>query len=211
MEDDLEKKLKEITGDARSPIKKLERIYYFVRDSIPYDLPADYFASAGQVLNCGCGACMNKAVLLAEMARRIGIPARLHFMWVSKEALRDLVHPLAYRLWADPFLHTYPEVMIDGAWVSMEPTIDIGLHQILLRNNLNFARYPKHRDISIDFSLAGVAGPQQFAEVKGSPPLYADDLQPLKQSVESLPKIKQVLMPFVLRMSSCWLNEKVRK
>ncbi len=207
----LDQKIKEIIGDLRSPIDKLERIYYFVRDSILFDLPADYFVSAGQVLTAGRGACMNKAVLLAEMARRAGVPARLHFMWVSKEALRDLVHPLAYRFWADPFLHTYPEVMIDGSWVSMEPTIDIGLYRILLGKSLNFARYPEHRNIPINFSPAGVVGVQQFAVVKESPPVYADDLEPLRQNVESLPKIKQLLMPSVLRMSSHWLNEKVRK
>ena len=85
MEDNLEKKLKEITGDAHSSIDKLVRIYYFVRDSIPFDLPTDQFISAGEVLKVGRGACMNKAVLLAELARRSGIPARLHFMWVPWE------------------------------------------------------------------------------------------------------------------------------
>ena len=156
----------------------------------------------------------NHKYQLIFYARLIGehynIPVRLHFMWVSKEALRDLLHPMSYFFWASPFLHTYPEVKLNGKWVPMEATFDRELHEILLKKNLNFARYPERKDISIRFSKSGVTGAQQLTAVEGRDSFYADDLTPLKEMIESLPKFKKKLHPWALRRSSEWLNQKVR-
>ncbi len=211
MENSLKETVKDITRDANTPEEKLEKIFYFVRDQIVFDFLENSLMSAEEVLAVGRGSCMHKAVLLAEMAKEAGIPVRLHFMWVSKEALRDLLHPLSYFFWASPFLHTYPEVKLNGRWVPMEATFDRELHEILLKKNLNFARYPERKDISIQFSKSGVTGAQQLTAVEGRDPFYADDLTPLKEMIESLPKFKKKLHPWALRRSSGWLNQKVRK
>ena len=210
MENSLKETVKIITRDANTPEEKMEKIFYFVRDQIPFDFLENSLISADEVLAAGRGSCMHKAVLLAEMAKEVGIPARLHFMWVSKEALRDLLHPMPYFFWANPFLHTYPEVKLNGKWVPMEATFDRELHEILLKKNLNFARYPDRRNISIEFSTSGVVGAQQLTAAKGREPIYADDLTPLREMIESLPWFKKRLQPGALRRSSGWLNQKVR-
>ena len=146
--------------------------------------------------------CMNKAVLFVEMAKEAGVPARFHFMWVSKEALRELLHPLAYHFWPDSFIHTFPEVKLNGRWISMEATFDKELHEILLKKNLNFARYPHRRNISIEFSKSGIIGAQQLTAVEGRESIYADNLTPLKEMEETISWIKlKILRPWVLNLS----------
>ena len=210
MENSLKETVEDITKDANTPEERMEKIFYFVRDQIVFDFLENSLMSAEEVLAAGRGSCMHKAVLLAEMAKEVGIPARLHFMWVTKEALRDLLHPMSYFFWANPFLHTYPEVKLNGKWVPMEATFDRELHEILLKKSLNFARYPERRDISIQFSKSGVIGTQQLTAVKGREPIYADDLTPLKEMIESLSWFKTKLHPWALRRSSGWLNQEVR-
>jgi len=211
MKNSLKETAKNITRDANTPEEKLEKIFYFVRDQIVFDFLENSLMSAEEVLAAGRGSCMHKAVLLAEMAKEAGIPVRLHFMWVTKEALRDLLHPMSYFFWANPFLHTYPEVNLNGKWVPMEATFDKKLHEILLKKRLNFARYPDRRNISIEFSTSGVVGAQQPTAAEGRDPFYADDLGPLKEMIESLSWFKKKLHPWALRRSSGWLNQKVRK
>ena len=192
----------EITKDAVTPEEKVEKIFYFVRDKIIFDFVGENYMSAEEVLATGRGSCMNKAVLFVEMTKEAGVPARFHFMWVSKEALRDLLHPLAYRFWPDSFLHTFPEVKLNGRWISMEATFDKELHEILLKKNLNFARYPHRRNISIEFSKSGIIGAQQLTAVEGREPIYADNLTPLKEMEETISWIKlKILRPWVLSLS----------
>jgi len=192
----------EITKDAVTPEEKVEKIFYFVRDEVLFDFTGNNYMSAEEVLAIGRGACMNKAVLFVKMAKEAGVLARFHFMSVSKEALRDLLHPLAYRFWPDSFAHTFPEVQLNGRWISMEATFDKELHEILLKRNLNFARYPHRRDISIEFSKSGIIGAQQLTAIKGRESIYADNLTPLKEMEETISWIKiKILRPLVLSLS----------
>jgi len=192
----------EITKDVVTPEEKVEKIFYFVRDMILFDFAGENYMSAEEVLAAGRGSCMNKAALFVKMAKEAGIPARFHFMSVSKEALRDLLHPLAYRFWPDSFLHTFPEVKLNGRWISMEATFDKELHEILLKKNLNFARYPHRRNISIEFSKSGIIGAQQLTAVEGRESIYADNLTPLKEMEETISWITlKILRPWVLNLS----------
>ena len=192
----------EITKGAVTPEEKVEKIFYFVRDEVLFDFVGENYMSADEVLATGRGSCMNKAALFVKMAKESGIPARFHFMSVSKEALRDLLHPLAYRFWPDSFTHTFPEVKLNGRWISMEATFDKELHEILLKKNLNFARYPDRRNISIEFSKSGIIGAQQLTAVEGREPIYADNLTPLEEMEETISWIKlKILRPCVLSLS----------
>jgi len=192
----------EITKGAVTPEEKVEKMFYFVRDEVLFDFVGENYMSADEVLATGRGSCMNKAALFVKMAKESGIPARFHFMSVSKEALRDLLHPLAYRFWPDSFTHTFPEVKLNGKWMSMEATFDKELHEILLKKNLNFARYPDRRNISIEFSKSGIIGAQQLTAVEGREPIYADNLTPLEEMEETISWIKlKILRPLILSLS----------
>ena len=72
-----------VTGACAGDREKLVRLFYFVRDSIRYNLfmisafEEDFKAS--RALEWGKGYCVQKAVLLAALARAAGIPSRLAF------------------------------------------------------------------------------------------------------------------------------------
>ena len=96
----------------------------------PQEIPAD------EVLKNRKGVCMQKANLLVAMAREAGFKARFNFIYVHKNALEDFLPKFAYKKWADPFPHTYPEIFLNGKWISMEATFDRKLHEICLKKKL---------------------------------------------------------------------------
>jgi len=200
-----------LTEGSASDTQKIEKIFYFVRDEIKFDMVANQFMSAEEVLKAKKGACMNKALLLHDMAKKAGVPARLHFMRVKKTALEDLLHPAAYKLWPDNFFHTYAEVQLNNTWIPVEPTFDKELHDILLEKRLNFGRYEDRRNISIEFHEDGVRGAQQDTIVEGSDPIYDSTLAPLKKSLDTVPEWLMEILPFLFNISSNWINERVRK
>lgn len=97
-----------------------------VRDGVRYDPTAaldgrDAYR-ATQVLARGRGYCVQKAVLLAALARAAGIPARLGFADV-----RNHQSPAWLReaMGTDVFLfHGYVEFFLDGRWVKATPAFD---------------------------------------------------------------------------------------
>jgi transglutaminase-like putative cysteine protease len=199
-----------LVKDCSTDIEKMEKIYLFVRDEIVFDMMSGMLVSSDEVLTMGRGSCMNKAVLLKDMAKAAGIPSRLHFMEVRKEALEDLLHPGAYKLWPDSFLHTYPEVRLSDEWVSMEATFDAPLHEKLLEKRLNFGKHEERRNNSIEFSSKGVVGAQQGTAIEGAEPIFADDLLPLKRHLEEVPDWLAEMVPYLCDISSKWVREKVR-
>lgn len=109
----------EIVGDAASDAEKATRLFYAVRDGIRYDPyaialdPVDYKASA--VLHQPRSWCVPKSVLLAALARAVGVPARLGFADVrnhlQSETLRE-------RMGTDLFMfHGFTELFVGGRWL----------------------------------------------------------------------------------------------
>ena len=191
--------VKKITHGADSDTEKIERIYYFVRDEIkfgwvyPQDIPAE------EVLKSRKGVCMQKANLLVAMAREAGIKARFHFMYVHKTAIEDFLPGFAYKRWVDPFPHAFPEVNLDGKWVSMEATFDKELHEICLKNKLNFGKNKEIAGkVSISFSADGVKGHQQYVHANGKDSFYGDDLSRFTEYLhERVPWWKKLLQPLI--------------
>lgn len=196
--------------EAKSDEEKVKRIFYFVRDEIKFDFVKDQFISSQQVLNAKKGVCMHKALVLHDMVQIAGISARLHFMKVDKKALEDLLPPIIYKKYPQTFLHTYPEINIDGKWVPMEATFDKELHEILLKKELNFGKYENRKNISIEFNKNGVIGAQQHVVIQGTKPIYANNLNPLKESMKELSKLKLLIQPLAFEISSKWINDKIR-
>ena len=121
---DLTKGQEEVTDKAKS-------LFYFVRDEIKYnfyvpsDLPEYYRAS--RVLQIGEGFCIQKAVLLAALARAAGIPARLHLAAIlnhlAPDKLRELMGTNVFPT------HGYDELYIEGKWVKATPAFDLRMCQ----------------------------------------------------------------------------------
>lgn len=126
--------------EASHPEEPLKAIFHFVRDKIayspysPFYLPEHYPAS--KTLERGEGFCIQKAVLLAALARAHSIPSRLVFADIRNYLVPE-------RLWAmmktNLFaFHGYTELFIDGRWVKVTPTFDRGMCERLSLKPVEF-------------------------------------------------------------------------
>jgi len=122
--------------------KTAKALFYFVRDEIiynPYSLfyrPEHYPAS--RTLEKGEGFCIQKAVLLAALARACDIPARLVFADITN-------HLMPPKLWdmmrTNLFYHGYTELYLNGLWIKVTPTFDRGMCERLNLMPVEFDGY----------------------------------------------------------------------
>jgi len=119
----------ELTHDLDTTSAKAQRLFYYVRDSIgynPYVQMADIEAfQASIVMQKGKGFCIHKAIVLAALARVVGIPSKLVFANIknhrSPEKLMQLMK-------TDLFVyHGYTELYVDGKWLKVTPSFDLAL------------------------------------------------------------------------------------
>ena len=127
----VKEKAKVLTKGQRQIAEKAMSLFYFVRDEIrynmysPFYLPEHYRAS--KILERGEGYCVQKAILLAALARAVGIPTRLRVVDIRNHTLTEkAMEILGTNLLA---YHTYDEFYIDGRWIKAAPTFDIKMCQ----------------------------------------------------------------------------------
>jgi transglutaminase-like putative cysteine protease len=197
----IENVVTKLVADAETDAQKIEKIYYFVRDEIEFGWVYPQEIPAEAVLENGKGVCMQKANLLVAMAREAGLKARFHFMYVHKTALEDFLPGFAYRRWVDPFPHTFPEIYLNGRWVSMEATFDRELHEICIKKRLNFGKNSAiARNVSIEFSPNGVKGHQQYVHAGGRESFYGEDLSRFTTFMhKGVPWWKRMMQPIVFK------------
>jgi len=128
-------------GDRNTSLEKGIALFYAVRDKIRYDpyridLEKRESFKASVIIGRGYGYCVAKAIVLAAVARALGIPGRLGFADVrnhlSTERLRQLMK-------TDTFIfHGYTELFLDDRWVKATPTFNLSLCEKFGVNPLNF-------------------------------------------------------------------------
>ena len=103
------------TAGARTDIERAVRLHDLVRD-IPFGwAPAFDEQTASELLACGVGFCNTKSTLFVALLRAAGIPARIHFVSISRRTLRGLITPPG--AYVD---HSFVEVLLDGRWVATD-------------------------------------------------------------------------------------------
>lgn len=113
-------------GDLRA---RLVALFYAIRDGLRYNpygvslRPEDYRASVvARRSYAEGGHCIDKAMLLAACARRLGVPARLHFANVRNHiGTEKLEKALGTNLMV---FHGYAELWLDGRWVAVTPAFN---------------------------------------------------------------------------------------
>ena len=127
----IKEKAQDLTRGQREITERAKSLFYFVRDEIKYNLyvphylPEHYRASA--TLSRGEGYCVQKAVLLAALARAIGMPTRLRFADIRNYLIPEKLE--AERGTNIFFYHGYDEFYIEGRWVKAAPTFDLKICQ----------------------------------------------------------------------------------
>jgi len=110
---------------------KVKSLFYWVRDDIKYNplVPLEIFDDyrASKTLKRGEGFCVEKAAVLAALARAAGIPARLHLAdirnYLVSEKLRKIMGTNIFSY------HGYTELYIGGKWVKVTPAFDLKMCQ----------------------------------------------------------------------------------
>lgn len=122
----IRKKAENLVKDPNNKNKSAINLFYFVRDRIkynPYNIVLDIESFKATVtLQRGYGFCVSKAILLAALARSIGLPTRVRFADIINhqlpEKLLDLIkdHTIYY--------HGFCEFFLGGKWVVVTPAFD---------------------------------------------------------------------------------------
>lgn len=128
-------------------IGKAIKLFYFVRDQIRYSVRNARESynkenwKSSLTLETGFAFCIPKAILLASLARAVGIPSRLHFV--------DIVnHMTSERLKKDMksnlfIFHGFVELFLDGRWVEANCAFD---KELCLRKNFPAVDFDGKRD-----------------------------------------------------------------
>lgn len=194
---------KKVIDGAQTDVEKAEKIFYFIRDEIKFGWVYPQEMPAADVLRNKKGVCMQKANLQIAMMNEAGLKTRYHFMYVNKKALEDFLPGFAYNNWPETFAHTYPEVFLNGKWVSVEATIDKELHEICIREKKNFGKYGDIvESCSIEFSLDGVKAHQQYQEVEGKESFYGTSIDDFTEYLHTeVSWWKRLLQPIIFRQA----------
>ena len=126
----IKQKARDLTKGQEEAVDKAKSLFYFVRDEIryhpvPVHLLEDYKAS--KTLKARRGFCVEKASLLAALARAAGIPARLHLADIRNRLVPDRLKEL---MGTDVFIwHGYSELYVESKWVKATPAFDLKMCQ----------------------------------------------------------------------------------
>ncbi len=115
-----------IAGRESNELEKITALFYAVRDDIRYDpytidlRPEGMRASTA--LENKFGFCITKALLLAAVARVIGIPSRLGFADVKNHLNTERLKQI---MQTDVFaFHGYTELFLGDGWVKATPAFN---------------------------------------------------------------------------------------
>ncbi len=152
---DVIKFAKAVTKNETTDIGKAIKLYYAVRDGIRYDPyridpnPDTFKASAA--LERKYGFCVAKAILLAAVARVVGIPSRLGFADVKNHLTTTRLKQL---MQSDIFVyHGYTELFLEEKWVKATPAFNLALCERFGVKPLEFDG--RNDSIFHEFSSAG--------------------------------------------------------
>jgi hypothetical protein len=157
----IKEKARDLTERNNTMSEKAKSLFYFVRDEIkynpypPFKNPELYRASL--VLGNGEGYCVQKAVLLAALARAIGIPARLRLSDIKNHlSPPKLLEEMGTNIFV---FHGYNELYVGLSWVKAVASFDLEMcnkNKIIPvefdgRNNALFHSHNREGELHIEY------------------------------------------------------------
>jgi len=121
-----------LTAGLDSPPDKARALFDYVRDEIVYNFApllatrSDWRASA--TLARGDGFCQQKALLLAALARAVGIPSQIGFQHLKDYKLLETRYVSVLPDGVIPF-HGLNALYLNGRWIWADATLDAGLSE----------------------------------------------------------------------------------
>lgn len=140
-------KAKELTDGIEDDISKAIKLFYFVRDGIKYsvkDSRKSYNKEEWKpslTLEKGYAFCIPKAILLASLARAVGIPSKLHFVDIINHMTSER---LKKNMGSNLFIfHGFVELFLNGRWVEANCAFD---KELCIRKNFPWVDFDGVKD-----------------------------------------------------------------
>jgi len=133
---ELKERASEIVVGVDSLREAAERIFRFVRDTIPFNATLDIYQRASQTLQKKVVDYCNKVNVQVALLRAVGVPARCHLVRVEKEVLRAFIPRFLYDRLPSPVGHFWCECYLAGKWVACETLFDRPLYEGMLEAGL---------------------------------------------------------------------------
>ncbi|ALS01348.1 transglutaminase [Enterococcus silesiacus] len=99
---------------------KIQNIYNFIRDDIPFGFNIADELPASQILADGFGQCNTKGTLFMALLRANDIPCRIHAFLLDKKVQKGILEEDHYEVFPNQILHTWIEILYNGVWLDME-------------------------------------------------------------------------------------------
>ena len=99
---------------------RIGAVYDFVRNEITFGYNRADDIAASDVLSDGYGQCNTKGTLLMALLRGVGVRCRLHGFTIHKGLQRGVVPELVYPIAPQEILHSWVEIVFEGAWINLE-------------------------------------------------------------------------------------------
>lgn len=108
-------------GWAELPLPdRIGAAYDYVRNDIAFGYNSYDTLPASKVLADGYGQCNTKATLLMALLRALEVPCKLHGFTIDKALQRGVVPEAVYWMAPQNILHSWVEVLVEGAWINLE-------------------------------------------------------------------------------------------
>jgi transglutaminase-like putative cysteine protease len=161
-EESVKEKAQILTMDQETTVDKAKALFYFVRDEIKYNPYVPLYTlednKASVTLQRGEGYCVQKAILLAALARASGIPTKLGFADIRNYILsKKLANAMRGK---NLFIyHGYVAFYLDRRWVKATPAFDLKMckkNRIIPvdfdgRSDAQFHRYNREGKLHIEY------------------------------------------------------------
>jgi hypothetical protein len=114
-----------LTDKDQSDLENLENIFHYVRDEIKFGMPSRWDAvKASETIACKKGYCNTKATLFKALCTAVDIPARIHTGLIDIQIMKGLMPDFVYKFMPETGVHSWIEVLIDGAWQPLDSYIN---------------------------------------------------------------------------------------
>jgi hypothetical protein len=198
----------EIVLGVDTPREASQRIFQFVRDTIPFNATLDIYQKASQTLGKKVVDYCNKVNVQVALLRAAGVPARCHLVRVEKGVLKAFIPGFLYDRLPSPVGHFWCECYLAGEWVACETLFDRPLYQGMLAGGL----ISQEQIPTIDWDGEGdlvLLRPWIVKDV-GPYPAY-DELVKLAQEEGMPPKVFCRLFDWLPAFFSHRRTEKIRR
>jgi transglutaminase-like putative cysteine protease len=121
-----------IVAGAGTPQEASQRVFRFVRDTIPFNATLDIWQKASQTLGKRVVDYCCKVNVQVALLRAAGIPTRCRLVRVSNEVLKPFIPGFLYDRLPSPVGHFWCECHLAGNWVACEALFDGPLYEGML-------------------------------------------------------------------------------